>query len=421
MQNKIRIWRASNPVFLICCYLLIGVISYKSTSQYWTSINQKIVICILCCSLLLLYISNNIAIFRNWRSILPTILLIIWGICIAHIHHHQAIFSTLANSEWIETLRAKLIHKMDRSFTNQASCDFAKTLLLGTKSNLSNELKSAYQILGIFHIIAISGMHLDLLFRLLEKGTNWLPPTKWASWFKFILLLLLVWTYTCIAHAGPSIVRASIFFSAVLISRFFYLNYFSFNTISTGILLVLIFNSDMISAIGLQLSYAAVIGIRFFHRPLFQFLSIDNQLLKNLWDNLAISIAAQLTTVPLLLYYFHTSSSLSIIGNFIFIPASNFLLYSLLALMVLPDIASIQYWTAKGISIYIEKMNEAIQYVYHLFQADTRFYNLGIKGLLYYFFCLFIGYYWIRNKAPYCFFIFMLGTCIYSLLKLFSI
>lgn len=421
MQNKLILWRASNPIFFICCYLLIGICCYKATSQYWPMIEEKSIIYLLFYSILLMHFCNQNNRVQKVLPILPAILLIFWGVCIAQFNNKENFFSVFASSNWVDSLRAQLIHKLDSSFTNKASNEFSKTLLLGTKSNMSIDLKSAYKALGILHIIAISGMHLDILFKLLEKGTYWLPHASWARWVKFISLLFIVWTYTCIAHAGPSVVRASLFFSLILIGRFFQKNLFSFNTISTGILLVLLYNSQIISAIGLQLSYAAVVGIHFFYKPFALLVPMDNKLLKIAWDNLAISIAAQLTTLPLLLFYFHTSSSLSIIGNFLFVPASNLLLYGLLVFMVMPSILGIQQWIASFISTYIEKMNEIIKILFQILQLGEQQYNLGIAGLIYYYFCLFVGFYWIQNKASKCLFILVSGTCLYSLLKLFSI
>ena len=264
-------------------------------------------------------------------------------------------------------------------------------------------------------------MHLDILFKLLEKGTLWLPNKNWARWTKLISLLLIVWSYTLIAHAGPSVVRASLFFSTLLIGRFFYLNIFSLNTISIGILLVLLYNSQIMTGIGLQLSYAAVVGIHFFYKPLLQLLPMDNRLLQFAWSNLAISIAAQLTTLPIVLYYFHSSSSLSILGNFLFVPLSSLLLYALLVWMVLPDIELVQVVIAKGIGWYIKTMNESIRLLFQYLQIEDRHYDLGIEGLLYYYFCLFVGLYWLLNKSPKSILLLLFGTCLYSSIKLFSL
>jgi competence protein ComEC len=348
-------------------------------------------------------------------------MLLFWGALVAQYHASSSFLSEMVSAQWVIEVRQYFILKIDHAFIDPESNAFAKSLLFGTKSDMSPTLKTAYQQLGILHIIAISGMHLDILFKLLEKGTLWLPNKNWARWTKLISLLLIVWSYTLIAHAGPSVVRASLFFSTLIIGRFFYLNIFSLNTISIGILLVLLYNSQIMTGIGLQLSYAAVVGIHFFYKPLLQLLPMDNRLLQFAWSNLAISIAAQLTTLPIVLYYFHSSSSLSILGNFLFVPLSSLLLYALLVWMVLPDIELVQVVIAKGIGWYIKTMNESIRLLFQYLQIEDRHYDLGIAGLLYYYFCLFVGLYWLLNKSPKSILLLLFGTCLYSSIKLFSL
>jgi competence protein ComEC len=348
-------------------------------------------------------------------------MLLFWGALVAQYHATSSFLSEMVSAQWVIEVRQYFILKIDHAFVDPESNAFAKSLLFGTKSDMSPTLKTAYQQLGILHIIAISGMHLDILFKLLEKGTLWLPNKNWARWTKLISLLLIVWSYTLIAHAGPSVVRASLFFSTLLIGRFFYLNIFSLNTISIGILLVLLYNSQIMTGIGLQLSYAAVVGIHFFYKPLLQLIPMDNRLLQFAWSNLAISIAAQLTTLPIVLYYFHSSSSLSILGNFLFVPLSSLLLYALLVWMVLPDIELVQVVIAKGIGWYIKTMNESIRLLFQYLQIEDRHYDLGIAGLLYYYFCLFVGLYWLLNKSPKSILLLLFGTCLYSSIKLFSL
>ncbi len=421
MQNKLILWRASNPIFFICCYFLIGFLSYNITKQYWPRLDQTSLLLIVCCSYLLLCFTHALQFKASAFKIVPTMILLVWGALVGQYHASNSFLSAMVSAQWVIDARQHFTSKLDNAFANPASNAFAKSLLFGIKTEMSSTLKSAYQQLGILHIIAISGMHLDILFKILEKCTRWLPNKIWARWTKLITLLLLVWSYTLIAHAGPSVVRASLFFSTILIGRFFHQNIFSLNTISIGIMLVLLYNSQIISGIGLQLSYAAVVGIHFIFQPLVQLVPMDNKFLQIAWNNLAISIAAQLTTLPIVLYYFHTSSSLSIIGNFLFVPLSSILLYGLLVLMVLPKIVFIHEFIAKGIGWYIETMNRSIGLVFHFFQMEDRQYNLGIAGLVYYYFCLFVGLYWLLNRTPNALLLLLTGTCVYSIIKLFSL
>jgi len=421
MQNKLILWRASNPIFFICCYFLIGFTAFKYTKAYWPLLEQSKLLLLVCVLCIVLCMTHALKHKVKCLRLLPTLMLLFWGAIIAQYHASSSFLSDMVSAQWVIDIRQYFTTKLDHSFADPESNAFAKSLLFGTKTDMSTSLKTAYQQLGILHIIAISGMHLDILFKLLEKGTLWLPHKNWARWTKLISLLLIVWSYTLIAHAGPSVVRASLFFSTLLIGRFFYLNLFSLNTISIGILLVLLYNSQIITGIGLQLSYAAVVGIHFIYKPLVQLLPMNNRLLQLAWSNLAISIAAQLTTLPILLYYFHSSSSLSIIGNFLFVPISSLLLYALLAWMVLPNIEVLQTLLTKGIGWYIKTMNGSIRLLFEYLEMEDRHYDLGVAGLLYYYFCLFVGLYWLLNKSPKSILLLLLGTCLYSCIKLFSL
>jgi ComEC/Rec2-related protein len=421
MQNNTVVWRASNPLFFICVFMLLGMMLFHTLSPYLPVIEKASILVIVFASLLLLCLIKLSYTLAKLFQLLPILLLILWGFCIAASSVQASLFNVFYNASWMNHLRLLLLQKLDHSFIHPVTNAFVKTLLFGTKSEMSPSLTSAYQTLGILHIIAISGMHLDILFGVLKKVTSWLSITYWSRLIQLILLLMLVWTYTCIAHAGPSIVRASLFFSLILLGRFFKLNLFSFNVISAGILLALLYNSHIITSIGLQLSYAAVIGIYFFYKPILQMVPMENMLLKIAWSNLAVSIAAQLTTLPIILFYFHKSSSLSILGNFLFVPASNLLLYGLMLFMMTPNLFGITQTIANWMHLYIEKMNGLIQAMHLALQTEDRNFSMGWLGLTFYYFCLFIGYYWLQHKAPNAIPILLLGSCLYSLLKLFSI
>jgi hypothetical protein len=89
--------------------------------------------------------------------------------------------------------------------------------------------------------------------------------------------------------------------------------------------------------------------------------------------------------------------------------------------MVLPNIEVFQIGIAKGIGWYIKTMNQSIRVLFQYLQIEDRHYNLGIAGVLYYYFCLFVGLYWLLNKSPKTVLLLLLGTCLYSIIKLFSL
>lgn len=420
MRNELKMNRAANPVFFIFSYILIGYLSVKLSNAYWPMSTSYNIVFYIAGSTVLLFFVSLLQKQILLLNITSTLVLLFWGALLAQQANPIAYLSNLQYEGWISQCREYLFNKIDLFFPHPASNQFSKTLLFGVKSDMQQALKTAYKQLGILHIIAISGMHLDILFKLLTKATYWMPDVNWARWTKLFTVLIIVWTYTMIANAGPSVVRASLFFSLILIGRFFNMNLFSLNTITTGILIVLFYHSPILSQIGLQLSYAAVLGIHFFYKDIRSLVPIDNALFKIIWNNLALSISAQLATLPILLFYFHTSSSLSIIGNFLFVPMSSLLLYGLLLFMLMPNLFGLNQFLANWISSYIQVMNQSIETLYQFVALGERSYDMHIMGLIYYYYCLFLMFYWLKKKTSNYFIMLLAGTCVYSSIKLFS-
>jgi hypothetical protein len=175
MQQKLILWRASNPIFFICCYFLIGFLVFKSSKQYWPLLAQTTLLLLVCISCIGVCIANVFQHKAKVLKLIPTIILLFWGALVAQYHASSSFLNEMVSAQWVIEIRQYFISKIDYSFADPESNAFAKSLLFGTKSDMSPSLKTAYQQLGILHIIAISGMHLDILFKLLEKGTLWLP------------------------------------------------------------------------------------------------------------------------------------------------------------------------------------------------------------------------------------------------------
>jgi len=166
MQQKFILWRASNPIFFICCYFLIGFLAFKSSKHYWPILAQTTLLVLVSISCIVVCIMH---VFRHKAHVLklvPTIFLLFWGALVAQYHSSSSFLSEMVSAHWVVEVRQYFISKIDHAFADPESNAFAKSLLFGTKSDMSPTLKTAYQQLGILHIIAISGMHLDILFKL---------------------------------------------------------------------------------------------------------------------------------------------------------------------------------------------------------------------------------------------------------------
>jgi competence protein ComEC len=238
---------------------------------------------------------------------------------------------------------------------------------------------------------------------------------------ELFIVLASVWTYTLMAFASPSIVRAALFFSIYYIGKFRGASTFTLNVIAGGILIFLLFDIKNLENMGLQLSYAAVLGIHLFYPLLNKMMPMDNPILVFLWSNLCISIAAQLTTLPILLYYFHELASMVLISNFMMVPLSTVLLYALALLVITPNSMGLPKLMGQIIEKYIIGMNKAIRHLEGLPMNRPLFISFGIEQVILFYLALLVIYAWLYTTRVY-WLLYLMGLfCCYFIIKLFSL
>ena len=103
-------------------------------------------------------------------------------------------------NRYIIYCRNGLIDKINKTIISKEANGFALALLIGVKMDMNKALVNAYTQLGIIHIIAISGMHLDILFKSLKRLTSYFPKNRIFKILEIVILLIIVWTYTLIKY-----------------------------------------------------------------------------------------------------------------------------------------------------------------------------------------------------------------------------
>jgi competence protein ComEC len=216
-------------------------------------------------------------------------------------------------SALIQRIRSNLSASLDAHFT-KAQAEVAKALLLGDKSMLSTATKKDFSNAGVMHILAVSGLHVGivmfLLMFLLGKFSRFISkPTS------VVVCIFFVWLYACITGFSPSVVRAALMFSLVLIAQLSGRGASTVNVLFFSAFVVLLFDPLIMYDVGFQLSYAAVFGIVLLHTSISRLIFIPNKWLRKLWEGTAVGIAAQFFTFPLVLYYFHQFPNYFMLSN----------------------------------------------------------------------------------------------------------
>ena len=249
--------------------------------------------------------------------------------------YYEAFFNKISKVEGMKKSEQPNILDGLFSVLPEAHRPLIKGMLTGDKSDLSKETKHAFKACGIMHILAVSGMHVGLLSAI----PMWLISRLSRRYRRFRMVLQIVtisgiWSFAWFVGMGPSVVRASIMFSLLtfaltksLIQRF--------NVLCLTAWFMLVIQPSWLCDIGFQLSFSAVFGI-FFIAPQFQSLYYGcNRWLSKILDAVCISLGAQLTTTPLVLYYFHEFPTYFLIGNLLVAPLLIIGIYMSLLVLIL--------------------------------------------------------------------------------------
>ena len=389
-------WKSEHPSIFISLCLLVGICLGNNLR-----IDKLYIFIILTLSWVLMIIIHQHSLSSTIKSLYAKIGLVLWGYCIAHLQPDIGSTFIEMTENFISPFRNSIIEKLNVFIPDTHHNYFARALLIGERTNMDNDTMEVYAALGIIHIIAISGMHVEMISQYLLKFTSWWPKNKCLNIVELIFLVGSISLYTLIAHASPSLVRACIFFCLFQIGHYFHLHQYLLNSIASGLLVILLFNHSTIYHIGWQLSYAAVIGIHLIHPRIQSSISIQNPMIQSLWANFSITIASQLTTLPLLLFYFGNLSTGFIVGNMIMIPICNLLLQGLILLVLLPSaLCKILHW-GQIIEIFMQKMNQIVHYIFTISPQPIHFTLIPVQYLLvYYLFFLYLCVWKKRFNPP---------------------
>ena len=419
MEKSLSHWKAEHPLLFISISISIGYLIANKYGYHHTSSNTTIAFFIVGISMGALLCLPLLPLKKWQQGVVILFILVSWGNVIYLTTQQQNLMWFSYPNGIISHIRIWMIQKIDRHIIDNEASGFAKALLIGVKSDVDKNIIKAYTQLGIIHIIAISGMHLDIIFKNLVFVTGHLPRKLLWRLLELAIVLITVWIYTFIAFASPSVVRASIFFSLFFVGTFLNQPKYTLNCIAGGILVILFFDIHSIYHIGLQLSYAAVIGIHLFYRIFYKMLPMDNPILNWMWSNLCITLSAQLTTLPILLYHFHQTSPLVLISNFMMVPLSTLLLYALIGLVILPNPVNFSMHLGGLIQSYINFLNRVVLSFHHNPIGTPLLVQMSGRMVVGYYLWLLFVYIWLyKRKAKYLFFSLVLITLV-CLIKLF--
>ena len=242
---------------------------------------------------------------------------------------------TLTISEKIRQKRLEILNTIDGSKLPKREREFLKGIILADRTEMDAEMVSDFSKSGLVHFLAISGTHLAIIFWLILYLLKPIFPAKFRK-IPIVLSLLFIWSFTIFIDYGSSVVRSCLmitaYYSFVLLQRKPDL----LHAMAIAGFSILIFDTHQVFDVGFQLSFIAVFGIFWLNEPILKNLPRPkNKIQDFLFNVISVSLAAQIATLPLVIFYFHQYSFLSIVANVIIVPFSEIIIIFSLLMTVL--------------------------------------------------------------------------------------
>jgi len=234
--------------------------------------------------------------------------------------------SDLSFSEKIRQKRLETLQKISNSEMSLRSREFLKGIILADRTEIDAETVQDFNRSGLVHFLAISGTHIVVIFGMFHFLMMRFASVRLKK-YAIVISLLFIWIFAVFIGFGNSVVRSCIMISVYFIYVLLQRKPDLLHSMALSAFIILMIDTQQIFDVGFQLSFIAVLGIYWLNQPILKYLPRQNNFFKKLiYNTISISIAAQLATLPFVLYYFHQFSLISILANFIIVPFSELII-----------------------------------------------------------------------------------------------
>lgn len=278
-------------------------------------------------------------------------------------------------------IRDYLLQTLKDNGLDQDEFAVASAILLGYDDKLPQYLRKGYAAAGAMHILCVSGLHVGIVFLIVNFLLGLTGKHRSMRIAKTVVLLASIWVYALITGLSPSVLRATVMLSFVLFARLLNRKGNVINSMSASALILLVAEPMTLYHIGFQLSYLAVLGIVLFHKPIFDLIYVKNKVLRYIWEITVVSIAAQLTTTPLSVYYFDQFPVYFWLSNLFLVPLSFLVIVAGMGVLMLSfvpfvsgligSLVSLMLYVLNYIVLQVESLPGSTWQMLHLTKLET--------------------------------------------------
>lgn len=274
----------------------------------------------------------------------------------AHVRHLSII-------QTASVIRDELLSCYNRLNISNDDRAVLEAITLGYKTDLSDNIKNQYAISGVSHLLSLAGLHIGFVYAILLfllKPLNLIPGGKKI---RPLVIIVLLWMFAFITGLLPPVLRTVIMFSIVSIGQLFNVRTVNLNTLAVTAFIMLLFYPLNLFNVSFQLSFVAVAGIIIGMDLWLSWWNPQNRIVSYLWNISGVSLSAQIATLPLLIYYFHSLSIYFIITNILAIFLASLVIYSAAAYLLCFFLPPVQTFIGEVLSIILHWLNAFTRFI----------------------------------------------------------
>jgi competence protein ComEC len=253
--------------------------------------------------------------------------------------------------------REKLLARFSNNGIDGDAYAVVAAMSLGDKSALTRNLKDTYSVSGASHVLALSGLHLGIIYILFSL---FLPRRRWPA-LSQLVIILFIWAFVFLVGMSVSVVRSAVMLTVYGLLSIGNSDKMSINALAFTAIVMLIWNPSWLFDVGFQMSFMAVLAILLFV-PLFEDVFsaeylMEHRWIKRIWGLVTVSCSAQLGVAPLIAFYFGRFSTYFLLTNFIVIPAAMVILWLSIVVLVFPSLAYILLYIVELLNIALSRIS----------------------------------------------------------------
>ena len=259
--------------------------------------------------------------------------------------------------------RNRIVKNLEKNHFHKSELSVIIALLLGQQQDISPEVVKDYQYAGAVHVLSVSGLHVGFILLFITYLLKPFPNTRTGSILKLIIVITFLWAFGILAGLAPSVVRSVTMFSFVAIGMYLRRSINIYNTLAVSALLILLFQPSFLFDVGFQLSYVAlyfIVGLQPFLASAWNPKYI---ILRQFWEIITVSFAAQIGTLPMSIYYFHQFPGLFFVTNIVILPGMSLILGLGVIVMFLAALDWVWMPLLKSLECCIWALNKIIAWV----------------------------------------------------------